>query len=382
MDMHDLLKYLVKEGASDMHLCAGSPPIVRIAGKLVPIDGAALTSQNVETLIYSTLSQEQRHRFEEEHELDCSLGILDVGRFRINVHRQRGTLAVAIRGLPLIIPTVDELMLPQAVKDLSQKKRGLILVTGATGAGKSTTLAAIIEHINTSREAHIVTIEDPIEFIYKNKKSIIKQREIGSDTKSYAMALRHVFRQDPDVILVSELRELEAIEAALSAAETGRLVLGTLHTTDASTTVDRLVDAFPANEQPQVRAMLAATLEGVVSQQLVPRADGRGRVAACEVMVITNAIRNYIRQAKSHQIASDIETGARHGMQTMDQALFALCQKKIVSPQEALLRAKNREALQNQLIHAGILRELPKDTPRAAPAPAKPAPSSPTPKPS
>lgn len=358
MTLNDCLKMLVEKGGSDLHIASGSPPLMRLQSILAPLVQDKLNHTDTEEMVYSILTQEQRRRFEEEWELDFSFGISGVGRFRGNLHRQRGTVAATFRHLPDKIPTFQDIGLPQGLiqSGLMKKRHGLVLVTGSTGSGKSTTLASIIDYINSEREGHIIILEDPIEFIHKNKKSLIKQREVGSDTKSFAKGLHYVFRQDPDVILVGEMRDLETISGAIMAAETGRLVLATLHTSDAASSVERIVDAFPAYQQAQARSQVSAVLEGAICQQLLPRIGGGGRVAAFEVMIATPSIRNLIRQAKTHQIYSDIETGARFGMQSMNQALFELCQKKLVAPAEALARSQDPKVMQSRLAAAGLMK--------------------------
>jgi twitching motility protein PilT len=352
MPMHvdDLLRYAVAVGASDLHLTAEMPGSIRLHGAIRPIEGCpVLGNEQIREMIFGILPASQRERFEEENELDTSHSIAGVGRFRVNVSLQRGTVAAALRPIPHEMPEFDSLGIPDSVKAFTELRRGLVLVTGPTGSGKSTTLASLIDIINRTKPMHIVTVEDPIEFLHDHKRSIITQREIGEDTKSFAEALRRVLRQDPDVILVGELRDLETISTALTAAETGHLVFATLHTQDAPQTIDRVIDVFPTNQQEQIRVMLAATLEGVVTQQLIVNAEGTGRVACSEVLVCTSAIRNLIRQSKSHQIYSLMQVGGSFGMQTMDQGLAKLVKDGVISESIAYDRSSNEEDLRNHL---------------------------------
>jgi len=342
MDLAELLQYAVQYGASDLHLTAGRPPMVRIAGNLVPSGyDVALSGEDTKALIYSILTDDQKARFEEDHELDLSIGIPGISRFRVNVFMQRGSVAGVLRTISENVPTLESLELPAVIQRLVLLPRGLILVTGPTGSGKSTTLAAMIHMINQQRQAHIVTIEDPIEFVHPHIQCTINQRELGSDTFSFPRALKSVLREDPNVILVGEMRDLETIAAALTLAETGHLVLSTLHTQDAAQTVDRIVDVFPPYQQEQIRVMLASSLKGVISQMLLPRADGTGRIAACEVMVVTPAIAAIIRDAKTHQIYSAIQTGAREGMRTMEDSLFELYKEGLITLEDALGKANH-----------------------------------------
>ncbi len=352
MPLHidDLLRYAVAVGASDLHLTASQPGSIRLHGAIRPIEGCpALGNEQIRDMVFGILPASQRERFEEELELDTSHSINGVGRFRVNVSLQRGTIAAALRPIPHEMPEFDSLGIPDAVKAFTDLRRGLVLVTGPTGSGKSTTLASLVDIINRTKPLHIVTVEDPIEFLHDHKRSIITQREIGEDTNSFAEALRRVLRQDPDVILVGELRDLETISTALTAAETGHLVFATLHTQDAPQTIDRVIDVFPTNQQEQIRVMLAATLEGVVTQQLIVTADGTGRVPCSEVLVCTSAIRNLIRQSKTHQIYSLMQVGASFGMQTMDQGLAALVKEGVISEAIAYDRSSNEEDLRNHL---------------------------------
>lgn len=321
----DFLLEMLEAGASDLHLTAGSPPVVRVDGEVRPLDHPPLTPAATRDLVYDILTDEQRRRLENDWELDFSYSVPGAARFRVNVYFQRGSLGAAFRAVPHEIKSLNELGLPPVVESLTEKPRGLVLVTGPTGSGKSTTLAAMIDRINETRSGHIMSIEDPIEFLHRHKRCIVNQREVASDTRSFAAALRHVLRQDPDVILVGEMRDLETISLAVTAAETGHLVFGTLHTQDAPQTVDRIVDVFPPHQQGQVRAQLANALQGIVTQTLLKRRDGRGRVVACEVLVATPGVRNLIREGKNHQLYSAMQTGGKFGMQTLDAALASLC---------------------------------------------------------
>ena len=352
LHIDDLLRYAVSVGASDLHLTAAMPGTIRLHGAMRAIEGCApLNNEEIRDMIFGILPASQRERFEAEHELDTSHTIPGVGRFRVNVALQRGTVTAALRPIPHEMPIFSSLGLPDSIRAFTDLRRGLVLVTGPTGSGKSTTLASLIDIINRTKPLHIVTIEDPIEFLHDHKRSIITQREIGEDTNSFAEALRRVLRQDPDVILVGELRDLETISMALTAAETGHLVFGTLHTQDAPQTIDRIIDVFPTQQQEQIRVMLASTLEGVVTQQLVPTADGNGRAPCSEVLVCTSAVRNLIRQAKTHQIYSLMQVGGSFGMQTMDQGLATLVKEGIISESIAYDRSSNEEDLRNHLNH-------------------------------
>jgi twitching motility protein PilT len=352
MPLHvdDLLRYAVSVGASDLHLAAGMPGVIRLHGALRRIDGCpVLENEKIRDMIFGILPASQRERFEEQKELDTSHSIAGVGRFRVNVALQRGTVAAALRPIPHEIPSFETLGLPDSVRSFADLRRGLVLVTGPTGSGKSTTLASLIDIINRTKPLHIVTVEDPIEFLHDHKRSIVTQREIGEDTFSFAESLRRVLRQDPDVILVGEMRDLETISTAITAAETGHLVFATLHTQDAPQTIDRIVDVFPTNQQEQIRVMLAATLEGVVTQQLIVNAEGTTRLPCAEVMVCTSAIRNLIRQSKTHQIYSLMQVGGSYGMQTMDQGLARLVKEGLISESIAYDRSANEEDLRNHL---------------------------------
>jgi twitching motility protein PilT len=348
MDISDLLRHAVDNSASDLHLTTGRPPMVRVAGRLVPGGyEQVLTGEDTKSLLYSILTDDQKAKFEEEHELDFSIGIPNVSRFRVNIFMQKGNVAGVFRTIGQNIPTVDDLGLADTIRELARLPRGLVCVTGPTGSGKSTTLAAMINLINNEREAHIVTIEDPIEFVHPHLYSTVNQRELGSDTFSFPRALKSVLREDPNVILVGEMRDLETIAAALTLAETGHLVLSTLHTQDAAHTVDRIIDVFPPYQQEQIRVQLAATLKGVVSQILLPKAEGQGRVAAREILVVTNAIAAIIRDGKTHQIYSAIQTGTREGMRTMEKSLAELVKEGLVKEEEALGKANQPTELRN-----------------------------------
>jgi twitching motility protein PilT len=352
MPLHvdDLLRYAVSVGASDLHLAAGMPGVIRLHGALRRIDGCpVLENEMIRDMIFGILPASQRERFEEQKELDTSHSIAGVGRFRVNVAMQRGTVAAALRPIPHEIPSFETLGLPDSVRSFAELRRGLVLVTGPTGSGKSTTLASLIDIINRTKPLHIVTVEDPIEFLHDHKRSIVTQREIGEDTFSFAESLRRVLRQDPDVILVGEMRDLETISTAITAAETGHLVFATLHTQDAPQTIDRIVDVFPTNQQEQIRVMLAATLEGVVTQQLIVNAEGTTRLPCAEVMTCTSAIRNLIRQSKTHQIYSLMQVGGSYGMQTMDQGLARMVREGLISESIAYDRSQNEEDLRNHL---------------------------------
>jgi twitching motility protein PilT len=350
MDLVDILVEVLERNASDLHLTVGSPPIVRITGRLVKLDYPRLTSNDTRDLIYSILSQDQRQRIENEWEIDFSYSVPGRARFRVNAYFQRNSLGAAFRLIPAKIKSVDELMLPLSLHKMAAKPRGFVLVTGPTGCGKSTTLAALIQEINQTREEHIMTIEDPIEFLYRHEKSIVNQREVGTDTKSFNRALKSVLRQDPDVILVGEMRDTETMQTALTASETGHLVFATLHTQDAPQTIDRIIDVFPPHQQGQIRVQLAASLMGICTQQLVPTIDGNGRVPACEVLVPTPAVRNLIREAKTHQIYSVIQTGGQFGMQTMDAALADLVKRGMVSKDVALRKSSNPEEVERLIL--------------------------------
>ena len=349
-DVNDLLEDLLRRGGSDLHLTAGSPPQVRINGSLLPLDEyGVLKPAPLRSMIYSILTGRQKQELEEDLELDCSHPLVGRGRFRVNVFFQRGSIGAVMRAIPSDIMTLAELNMPPVVADFAQLKRGLVLVTGPTGSGKSTTLASIIDLINSTRTDHIMTVEDPIEFMHRHKMSIVNQREVGADTLGFTAALKHALRQDPDVILVGEMRDLETIATAITAAETGHLVLATLHTQDAPQSVERIIDVFPSHQQQQVRVQLSGSLQAIVAQQLVPTKDTKGRVAAVEVMVATPAIRNLIREGKVHQIASAIQSGAKYGMQPMDVCLANLVKEEVVAYRVALERSHDVDSF-NSLV--------------------------------
>jgi twitching motility protein PilT len=342
MDIDTLLREMVGKKASDLHLRVASPPMLRIDGKLTPIPNyPAFTVKDSESILNSIASPENRKKFESDLELDIAYSASGVGRFRVNVLKQRGTLAFAIRLVPFVIPTIDKLNLPSIFKDLILKPRGLIVVTGPAGAGKSTTMAAMIDYLNETESRNIITIEDPIEYLHRNKKSIIAQRDLGEDTRSFDLALMHTLRQDPDVIYIGEMRDLTTISIAIRAAETGHLVLATLHTTDAAQTIDRMIDVFPSNQQGQIRTQLSQVLEAIVTQCLLPRIEGQGRVAAFEILVATPAVRNLIRQGKSHELPNVMHLSSKDGMQTLDQSLAKLVKNQQVSSEVAMLKSSN-----------------------------------------
>jgi twitching motility protein PilT len=354
-NLHQLLKAMVEKGASDLHITTGSAPQLRIDGKLVPLKTGALSPVETKQLCYSILTDAQKHKFEEDSELDLSFGVKGLSRFRANVFMQRGAVAGAFRTIPFKILSFSELGLPAIVADLAKKPRGLILVTGPTGSGKSTTLASIIDKINTDRHEHIITIEDPIEYLHPHKNCIVNQREIGADTQSFKRALKHILRQDPDVVLIGEMRDLETVETALVISETGHLAFATLHTNSSVQTINRILDVFPPHQQPQVRAQLSFVLEGVLTQNLIPRAGAPGRVLAAEVMVPNAAIRNLIREDKVHQIYSQMQVGqAKFGMQTFNQSLAALFNKRAITIDEALGRSSDPEELRSMLTNAAV----------------------------
>ncbi len=343
MELRDLLLLTVEKKASDLHLTENTPPVLRIDGKLMLHRTTALSREEIKKMIYSMLSDTQKEKFEKDKELDFSLALPGLDRFRANVHIQRGSVEVAFRRIPLFIPNVNDLGLPTAVCDFARRPNGLVLVTGPTGTGKTTTLAAMIDLINNERASLIICIEDPIEYIHYNKKCIIKQREVYKDTNSFAESLKRCLRQDPDVIVVGEMRDLETIGTALTAAETGHLVLATLHTPDAPQTIERIIDVFPPYQQQQVKLQLSDCLQGVVSQLLLPRASGKGRVLATEIMTVTPGIRNLIREQAIEQIPTAIQTGGQYGMKSMDKSLKELYQSGIISYEIALSKAKNPE---------------------------------------
>jgi twitching motility protein PilT len=341
--LDQLLLQMLDNRGSDLHLAVGSPPMMRVDGELRPMPFPTMSPRAIQTMCYALLTDVQITQFERHWELDFAYSLPGVSRFRVNYHRQRGSMGAVYRTIPMEIPTLDKLNLPLVVRELTQRPRGLVLVTGPTGSGKSTTLAAMVEEINRTQRTHIITIEDPVEFLFNNKLSVVTQREVGADTESFGTALRHVLRQDPDVILVGEMRDLETIATAVSAAETGHLVFATLHTTSAAQTVERIIDVFPPHQQEQIRSQLSNVLEGIVCQTLLPNLDGRGRSCAQEILVCTAAIRTLIRDSKPHQITSVIQASAKYGMQTLDQALKSLVLARKVSLEEAVKKASNPE---------------------------------------
>jgi twitching motility protein PilT len=347
MDIKELLKTAVDKGASDLHVTTESAPIVRIDGKLIPLNFPKMDKEYCKRLVYSILDDKQKAVFERDLELDFSLDIPGLNRFRVNVHMQRGSVEAAFRLVSLKIRTLVELGLPPIVSELCHKNQGLVLITGPTGVGKTTTLAAILDLINTERQAIVVVVEDPIEYVHINKRSIIKQREVYVDTKSFSNALIHALRQDPNVIIVGEMRDIETISTVLTAAETGHLVLATLHTPDASQTIDRIIDVFPPYQQEQIKIQLSTTLQGVVSQQLLPRKDRPGRVIATEVMIATNAVRNLIREHETEQLLTHIQTGGQYGMHTMDKSLKSLYQKGIIAEDVFKTYLKHPDEIRN-----------------------------------
>jgi twitching motility protein PilT len=357
LSLSDLLKKLIEVGGSDLHLTTNTPPQVRVDGHLRPVEGVrTLTSADTKSLAYSVLTDAQKHRFEENLELDFSFGVRGLSRFRANLFNQRGAVGAVFRAIPYEIKSFDDLGLPPVVSSLCDKPRGLILVTGPTGSGKSTTLAAMLDKVNRERHEHIVTIEDPIEFLHAHKSCIVNQREVGADTHGFAEALRTALRQDPDVVLVGEMRDLETIESALRIAETGHLTFATLHTNSAASTINRIIDVFPSAQQAQIRAQLSLVLEGILCQSLIPRADGRGRAMALEILVPNPAIRNLIREDKVHQIYSMMQTGqGKHGMQTFNQALATLYHKRLITIETAMQRSSNADELRELIEHgAGV----------------------------
>ncbi len=345
-ELKDLLKLMVEKNASDLHITSNWPPSLRIDEKLIQVNNDPMTGDAVKSMAYSMLNKKQIEILERDYELDFSFTVEDLSNFRVNMFFQRGSLGIAIRRIPFEIFSFEECGLPsEVVINLCKKQKGLVLVTGATGSGKSTTLASMINYINNEKPVHIVTIEDPIEFVHKNIKAVIDQREVYSDTHSFSQSLKHVLRQDPNVILIGEMRDLETIEAALVIAETGHLVFATLHTSDATQTINRIIDVFPAHQQQQIRTQLSFVLLGVISQQLIPKASGQGRVLATEILLSNPALRSLIRESKAHQIYSVIQTGQKEGMKTMNQSLYELYSKKLISYEEAFLRTSDSEDL-------------------------------------
>jgi twitching motility protein PilT len=360
VNLHQLLKILVENNGSDLHITTNTAPQIRVDGKLTPLEFPPLNQVETKQLCYSVLTDTQKHKFEEENELDLSFGVKGLSRFRGNIFVQRGAVAGVFRVIPYKILNFEELGLPPVVPELAAKSRGLILVTGPTGSGKSTTLASIIDHINVSRHEHIVTIEDPIEYLHPHKGCLVNQREVGADTKGFKNALKYVLRQDPDIVLVGELRDLETIEAALTLSETGHLCLATLHTNSCVQTINRIVDVFPPYQQTQIRAQLSFVLEGVMSQMLIPKMNGHGRALALEIMVPNAAIRNLIREDKVHQLYSQMQVGQeKFGMQTMNQSLLTLYQKRQISLDEAIGRSQDPEELKQMISTPSMQRRPP-----------------------
>lgn len=343
MELRDLLLLSIEKKASDLHLTYDTPPVLRIDGKLILTNKDPLSREDLKKMIYSILADYQKEIFERDRELDFSLALSGMDRFRVNVHLQRGAVEAAFRRIPIFIPNMQELGLPPVLVDFSRKPNGLVLITGPTGTGKTTTLASMINLINEERESLIIMIEDPIEYVHFNKKSIIKQREVYRDTSSFAEALKRCLRQDPDIIVVGEMRDLETISTALTAAETGHLVLATLHTPDAPQTIERIIDAFPPHQQQQVKLQLASALQGVASQILLPKADGQGRILATEIMVATPGVRNLIREQAIEQLPTAIQTGSAYGMHTMDKSLQRLYQNGSITYETALMHVANKE---------------------------------------
>ncbi len=353
-NIHQMLKFMVENTASDLHVTPGTPPQFRIDGSLRPLNVPSLGPNDTKNIAYSLLTDAQKHAFEENKELDFSFGVKGLSRFRANVFQTRGSVGMAIRTIPFEILTFEQLSLPKVVEDLTKKPKGLVLITGPTGSGKSTTLAAMIDRINSSRHEHIITVEDPIEFLHPHKSCVVNQREVGADTESFKKALKYILRQDPDIVLIGEMRDLETVEAALTVAETGHLVFGTLHTNNCVQTVNRILDVFPPYQQPQVRAQLSFVLEGVLSQSLIPKKSG-GRVLGLEIMIPNAAIRNLIREDKVHQIYSSMQIGqSKFGMQTMNQSLLELHQKGTITLEEVLGRTTNPEEMRQMLTQAGV----------------------------
>jgi len=359
-NLQELLRMMIDQGGSDLHVAAGSPPRMRVHGKLSPITAPALTGVDTKQLCYSILTDIQKHKFEEENELDFSFGLKGLSRFRGNLFVQRGTVAGVFRTIPFKILSFQELGLPPIVDELCKKPRGLVLVTGPTGSGKSTTLASMIDKINTERQEHIITIEDPIEYLHASKTALVNQREVGYDTFAFGKALKYILRQDPDVVLLGELRDMETIETALTIAETGHLCFATLHTNSCVQTINRVIDVFPSHQQPQVRAQLSFVLEGVLSQLLIPKADNKGRVISIEIMIPNAAIRNLIREDKVHQVYSQMQVGqSRFGMQTMNQSLINLYTRRLITLDDAIARSQEPDELRQMLTNAGVSTSMP-----------------------
>ncbi len=359
--LEELLRIMIERGASDLHITAGSPPRVRVDGRLTPTEHDVMDSESSQRLIYSILDNDQVARFERDLELDMSFGIAGIGRFRTNVFMQRGAVGTAIRVIPYEIASFDTLGLPKGVcEKLCALPKGLVLVTGATGSGKSTTLAAMIDHINTHEPVHIITVEDPIEFVHRNKAALVNQREVGPDTKNFPAALKHILRQDPDVVLIGEMRDVETMEAGLTLAETGHLTFSTLHTSDCVQTINRIIDAFPTGQQNQVRTQLSFVLEGVFCQQLLPMANNKGRVLCSEIMLPNEAVRALVREDKAHQIYSIIQVSGASGMKTMNQSLYDQYRRGVITLDDALGHTSNPEDLKNMFKRAGSAENSPR----------------------
>ncbi len=347
--LNELLNLVVENEASDLHLTVGTPPVIRVDGELIPTDLDVLTPMDTRSLIYNMLTAEQQKEFEEQLELDISYSVHGFGRFRVNVFKQRGCIGAVFRVIPTKIPTLDDLRMPARLRDFTKLDKGLVLVTGPTGSGKSTTLAALINIINEEQRCHIITVEDPIEYLHYHKRSVVNQRELHIDTRSFSEALKHILREDPDVVLVGEMRDLETVGAALTLAETGHLVFATLHTTDAAQTINRIIDVFPPHQQPQIRSQLSFVIRGIVAQQLLPLASGKGRVCCCEILVSNPAVANCIREQKISQIYTIMQTGQSEGMQTFEMHLKDLYMKGEITLEEALLHTMHPKELERML---------------------------------
>ncbi len=354
INMEELLQVMVEKRASDLHLTVGSPPVLRIDGEMVTLEYPSLNPDICQRLIYSLLTDKQKEKFETQDELDLSFGIKSIGRIRMNVFRQRGSVGAALRSIPTKIMSFDELGLPPVIYETMKLPKGLVLLTGPTGSGKTTTLASMIHYLNEKRHQHIVTIEDPIEYVHPHGNCIVNQREVGSDTSSFGVALKYVLRQDPDIILVGEMRDLETISAALTIAETGHLVFATLHTTDAAQSVNRIIDVFPPHQQPQIRSQLSFVLQAIYSQQLLVHASGKGRLLACEVMIVTAAIRNLVREQKIEQIQLALQTGGKYGMQTMNASLYSLYIRRQITYAQAIASTLDLDDLKRLIQRKGV----------------------------
>jgi twitching motility protein PilT len=369
VNLHQLLKAMIEKGASDMHITTGTPPLLRIDGDIVPLKLPPLSPVDSKQLCYSILTEEQKIEFEKTNELDLSFGVKNLSRFRANIYMQRGAVAGAFRTIPFKILSFEELGLPTICAELCTKPNGLVLVTGPTGSGKSTTLASMLDKINTEQRLHIITIEDPIEYLHPHKLCVVNQREIGTDTVSFRGALKYVLRQDPDVVLIGEMRDVETMEAALTVSETGHLVFATLHTNSAISTINRSIDAFPPHQQDQIRAKLSFVLQGVVTQQLLPRAGGPGRCLALEILVPTPAIRNLVREGKVHQIYSQMQMGQdKHGMQTLNQSLYTLYSRRLITLEEAMNRTLEPDELRTMIEQRSLIPTMPQGKERPRPA--------------